>query len=232
MPAFGKIKINIAAASDMKFALDELKARFEEINPDIILGITIGSSGKFFEQIKNNAPFDIFFSADIEFPKKLKDAGIGAEVVPYAIGQLVLWSMKDKTIELQELKNPEYKTIAIANPKHAPYGNRAVEALKKIGIYDLLKDRLVLGENISQTAQFVEVGAASAGIVALSIVMAPNLKGKGTYKIIPDKLYPPLVQGFILLKKDNKSALKFTVYMQSEKAKIILTKYGFLSPGI
>lgn len=225
--AFEKRKVNIAAASDMKFALDELKTNFELANPNVELGITMGSSGKFFEQISNGAPFDLFFSADIEFPKKLIAAGFGTEVTPYAIGKIVLWSIKYKLFELEDLKNSKLKKIAIANPMHAPYGARAMEALKKMGVYDSIKDRLVLGENISQTAQFVEVGAADAGIVALSIVMSPNLKGKGTYKIISDKLYSPLVQGFILLQKGNIAAANFATYMKSEKAKEILRKYGF-----
>jgi molybdate transport system substrate-binding protein len=228
--ASDKIQINIAAASDMKFALEELKTKFEETTPNTNVGLTMGSSGKFFEQISNGAPFDLFFSADIEFPKKLKSAGIGSDVISYAFGRIAVWTLKNKAIEITELKNIVYKKIAIANPMHAPYGNRAIEALKKIGIHETIKDRLVLGENVSQAAQFVETGAADAGIVALSLVMAPNLKGKGSFTIISEKLHSPLEQGFILLKKENTAAVKFMHFMKTEEAKTILAKYGFTIP--
>jgi molybdate transport system substrate-binding protein len=225
-----KMQINIAAASDMKFALEELKAKFEETNPNTTVGLTMGSSGKFFEQITNGAPFDLFFSADIEFPKKLKAAGFGTDVTSYAFGRIVVWTLKNKAIDIAELKNSIYKKIAIANPLHAPYGIRAIEALKISGIHDAVKDRLVLGENVSQAAQFVETGAADAGIVALSLVMAPNLKGKGSYTVISEKLHSPLEQGFILLRKENSAAVKFMNFMKTEKAKMILTKHGFTIP--
>jgi molybdate transport system substrate-binding protein len=231
-PSLAKTNINIAAASDMKFALEELKNLYLKKNVEVDIGITTGSSGKFYEQIINGAPFDLFFSADIELPGKLKNSGIGDEVIPYAIGRIVLWSIKDKVLEFVDLKNPKFKKIAIANPIHAPYGERAISALKKSGIYNFVKDRLVFGENISQTAQFIETGAADIGIVAISIVMAPNLKGKGSYIIISDKLYSPLVQGFTVVKKDNKAALDFKKFMTSPMAKEILTKYGFETSGI
>lgn len=230
--ALAEKNLNIAAASDMKFSLEELKKYYVEKNIDVEIGITTGSSGKLYEQIINGAPFDLFFSADIELPNKLKSSGIGDEVIPYAIGRIVLWSLKTKIVVLNDLKNPRFKKIAIANPTHSPYGERAIHALKKSGIYDFIKDRLVFGENISQTAQFVETGAADIGIVARSIVMAPNLKGKGTYVVISDKLHMPLMQGFILLKKNNRPAFDFKNFMTSNKAKEILKKHGFETSGI
>lgn len=231
LTAFGseQQQVSIAAASDMKFALDELVKTFKDIHSEVKIGITSGSSGKFFEQISHGAPFDLFFSADISLPKKLQTLRLGSEIIPYGVGQIVLWSDQYQISKIEDLKVAKFKKIAIANPTHAPYGARAIEALKKSGLYESIKDRLVFGENVSQAAQFVETGAADVGILALSIVMAPNFKDKGNFKIISKDLYSQMDQGLIILKNKNKAAVEFANFIKSNQAKIILKKYGFQS---
>ena len=230
--AFSKTIVSIAAASDMKFAFDDLKKEFEKENSDSEISLTFGSSGKFYEQIKNGAPFDLFFSADIDLPNKLHLSGIGSGVSSYAIGKIVVWSTKYKDVKIDELSDLKFKNIAIANPEHAPYGKKAQEALMKLNLYEKIKGRLVFGENISQAAQFIETGAADVGIVALSIAMAPKLKNQGSYTLVSEKLYSPLIQGFILLKKENLSAVKFCQFIETEKAKMILSRFGFTNPTL
>ena len=225
--ALGAEKIRVAAASDLKFAMDEIVAEYKLTNPGSEVDVVAGSSGKFFEQINAGAPFDLFFSADVDFPQKLIKAGIGEDITSYAIGRIVLWSMMYSPKSLKELTQPKYKKIAIANPMHAPYGKRAEEALKNEGVLETIKERLVFGENISQTAQFVESNAADAGVVSLSLVLAPPLKGKGHFILLSEKLHFPLVQTYIIL---NSKARNFASFIQTEKAKIIIKKYGFDIP--
>ena len=227
--AIDKRHINIAAASDMKFALETLVKTYKESDSNIEIGITAGSSGKFYEQISSGAPFDLFFSADIEFPQKLKEKGFGNEIILYGSGQLVIWSMRNKITSINDLTKSEIKKISIANPRHAPYGVRTIEALQKSGIYESIKDKLVFGENVSQAAQFIETGAADIGIIALSIVLAPNFQGKGNYQIVPAHLYTPLTQGMIVINNKNSLATDFFKFMQTPKAKSILKQHGFFS---
>lgn len=230
-----KNSILIAAASDLKFALDSIVYVFETKHTGTV-AITYSSSGKLFEQIANGAPFDIFFSADIIYPNQLKEKGFGhSDVYAYGIGRIVLWSKKiDPQKEgMNSLLNPSVKKIAIANPAHAPYGKRAEEAFAYYKILETVKGKLVYGENISQTAQFVTAGAADIGIVALSLALSPNMKNEnGKYYLIPQSSHKPLVQGVIVTShaKGNDLAKTFFEFVKSETANAILLHFGFTKP--
>jgi len=226
-------KITIAAAADLKFAMDSIVTVYKAQNPGADIEVTYGSSGKFFEQISNDAPFDIFFSADIDYPNKLKDKGLTiGDIKTYGIGQIVLWSKNtDPNIEqMNTLLDASISKIAIANPDHAPYGKRAQEALLYYKLYDKVQSKLVFGENIAQTAQFVTTGAADIGIVALSLAVSPTMKNEGgKYYIIPEQSHTPLEQAYALLKhaNGNPTATKFYEFISSPTAINILKYYGF-----
>lgn len=228
-------KITIAAAADLKFAMDEIVASFKKANPVDEVDVVYGSSGMFHTQIKHGAPFDLFFSADIAFPRDLAVSGlVASEVKPYAFGRIVLWSarMDATTMTLASLTDPKITRVAIANPKHAPYGKRAEEALRAAGLWDKVEPKLVYGENIAQTAQFVQTGNAQVGIVALSLAVNPELAKKGGYWLIPEKLHGPLEQGYVITKRaaGNPLAKRFADYMGATAARTVMTKYGFVLP--
>lgn len=234
-PLWAGDKVTIAAAADLKFALDEIVSLFNKTHPDDKVETIYGSSGKFHTQIQQGAPYDLYFSADIAYPRALAAAGFAATgVKPYAIGRLVLWSplLDARKLQLADLAVPQFKRIAIANPKHAPYGKRAEEALRAAGIWEKVQDRLVFGENIAQTAQFVQTGNASIGLLALSLALNPELANKGGYALIPDNLHQPLEQGFIITRRaaGNPLATRFADYMGSPEARAIMVKYGFTLP--
>ena len=226
-------KVSIAAASDLKFALDSIILVYQKQYPSEKIQVTYGSSGKFFEQIQYDAPFDLYFSADVSYPKKLKQQGFTiSEVRTYGIGRIVIWSKKiNPNIEkMNVLLKPNLNKIAIANPDHAPYGEKAKESMQYYKIYDQVKSKFVYGENISQTAQFVQLGAADIGIVALSLALSPTMKkAGGNYYVIPEKSHQPLEQGYVVLKhaKKNQNALKFYNFIASPTAIAILTHFGF-----
>jgi len=229
--------LNVAAASDLSFAMKELAASYEK-QTGTVVKVTLGSSGNFFAQIQNGAPFDLFFSADIDYPKKLEAAGLGepGTLSQYATGKIVIWvpasSKLDVSKGLAVLTDPSVRKIAIANPKHAPYGRAAVAAMTKQGIYEKITDKLVFGENISQTAQFVESGNADVGIIALSLALAPVMADKGKYFEVPQDLYPPLDQGAIVIKASQKKeqAKQFLVYLKTPESIALLQRYGFKLP--
>lgn len=230
-------QLNVAAAADLKFAMTDLAAAYEK-QSGVKLNLTFGSSGNFFAQIQNGAPFDLFFSADSEYPHKLNVAGL---VLPnsadsYAVGKIVLWSPGVSKLDpsksgWQTLLDPAVKKIAIANPDHAPYGRAAVEALKNSGLYEKVKDKLVFGENISQAAQFVQSGNAQIGILAVSLVSSPNFAGGHTWKI-PQEQYTPLLQSYVALKSSTHrdAALAFLAFIKTPAARAIFEKYGFVNP--
>ena len=229
-------KILIAAAADLKFALDEIAAEFRKAHPDDTIEIVYGSSGKFFTQIQQDAPYDLYFSADIGFPKQLaQDDFAASEVKPYAVGRIVLWSaqMDASKLTLENLTDSSIKRIAIANPKHAPYGKRAEEALRSTGIWAAVEPKLVYGENIAHTAQFVQTGNAQIGIIALSLALNPELSKQGGHYLIPDTLHEPLEQGYIITKRaaDNALAERFSAYVNSKPAREVMTRYGFTLPA-
>lgn len=228
--------ITIAAAADLKFAMDEIVATFKAAQPDDAVEVIYGSSGKFHTQIQQGAPYDLYFSADIAYPRGLADAGLAAsEVTPYAFGRIVLWSaaLDASTMTLGSLTDPKITRVAIANPKHAPYGKRAEEALRASGLWEAVEPKLVYGENIAHTAQFVQTGNAQVGIIALALALNPALSTQGGYWLIPDTLHQPLEQGFIITRRAEGSALarRFADYMGSEPARAVMIKYGFVLPG-
>jgi molybdate transport system substrate-binding protein len=226
-------EVLVAAAADLKFAMDSLIKIFsmEPGNPTI--KTVFGSSGNFFEQISNGAPFDLFFSADLDYPRKLQDRQLTlGSPKAYGTGHIVLWSKKVDPAKagINTLLDPSLTKIAIANPAHAPYGRRAEESLRYYKLYDKIKDRLVIGENISQTAEFVNSGAADIGIIALSLALSPALRRQdGKYWLIPDGSHQPLQQGYVLLQhaKGNTGAEKFAAFMGSARAIAILHEFGF-----
>lgn len=231
--------VSVAAAADLKFALDEVAAEFQKRNPAIKVNLTYGSSGNFFSQLSNKAPFDIFFSADIEYPKKLVAVGLTVKdsEFKYAVGRIVVWVPNDSAIDVEKLgieslTQPSVKKIAIANPEHAPYGRAAEAAMKKLGVYDRVKDRLVLGENIAEAAHFVATGAADIGVIALSLAMAPEMKAKGKYWPVPLDAYPTLEQGGVILSwtKDLGATQRFKAFVTGPDGRAILKRYGFTVP--
>lgn len=229
-------KITVAAAADLKFAMDEIVTIFKKANPSEDVQVVYGSSGNFHTQIQQGAPYDVFFSADIAFPRELVKSGFAAtDATPYAVGRIVLWStsMDATKMTLASLTDPKITRIAIANPKHAPYGKRAEEALRASGLWDKVEPKLVYGENIAHTAQYVQTGNAQVGIIALSLAVNPELASKGGHALIPDTLHAPLEQGFVITKRaaGNPLAKRFTDYMGSKPARAVMTKYGFVLPG-
>jgi molybdate transport system substrate-binding protein len=233
----GAGEINIAAAADLTFAFKDVAAQFEKQTGDQIR-LTYGSSGNFFAQIQNGAPFDLFFSADIGYPQKLETAGLAESgtIYEYASGKLVIWvphaSKLDLSRGLATLLDPSIRKIAIANPQHAPYGVAAVAAMRHDGIYDKVKNKLVLGENISQTAQFVESGNADVGLLALSLAVAPAMKGSGRYIEIPPDDYPPIIQAAVILKSSRNKELadQFLKFLKEPATVALMERYGFSIP--
>jgi molybdate transport system substrate-binding protein len=201
--------------------------------------LTLGSSGNFYAQIQNGAPFDLYFSADIAYPRKLEEAGltVPGSLYQYAVGRIVLWTGHESRIDVtkgfEALREPTVKKIAIANPKHAPYGRAAVAAMEYYKVYDQVKDRLILGENISQAAQFIESGACDIGIIALSLAIAPAMKSKGTYWEVPAEAHPSLDQGAVILKssKQQEPAKQFLAVFKGAQGQEIMKRYGFALPN-
>jgi len=226
----------IAAASDMRYAMTQLVAQYQSQYPQDVLKMVYGSSGKFHAQIVNGAPFDLFFSADISYPEMLQKQGLTASpVYPYAVGRIALWSATRAAdqLKLRDLLADDIKKIAIANPLHAPYGQRAKEALQQAGIWERVKPKLVYGENISHTAQLVASGAADIGIIALSLAMSPALQKLGGYSLIPKRLHKPLLQGFVITShgRENPAAKRFAAFIRSADSLLILKSFGFALPA-
>jgi molybdate transport system substrate-binding protein len=230
--------LRVAAASDLQLAMGELGGRFEK-KSGIKVAVTYGSSGNFRAQIQNGAPFDLFFSADVQYPQQLVATGLadGQSLFVYAEGHLVLWAPAGANLRFAErgfeaLKDPRIEKIAIANPEHAPYGRAAVVALQKAGRYEQVKSKLVFGENISQAAQFVQSGSAQVGIIALSLTFAESMKG-GERWDIPADLYPPIQQAAVVIDASpNKAAARaFLKFVKSEEGRAVLSKCGLTSSG-
>ncbi len=227
-------EITVAAAADLQFALKDVTVRFEQQTGNKVT-LIFGSSGNFFSQIQNGAPFDVFFSADLDYPKKLEAAGLAEPntLYQYATGKIVLWVSNDSKLDLSKglavLLDPSVKKIAIANPAHAPYGRAAMAALEHEKLSGTLKDKFVLGENVSQTAQFVESGSADAGIIALSLAVAPAMKEKGRYVEVPADFYPALQQGCVVLASSKKKAvaLAFVEFLKKPETVELLKHSGF-----
>ena len=228
-------RLSIAAAADLKFAMASLITAFGKDHPADTIEATYGSSGAFSAQIRQGAPFDLFFSADKSYPEKLVQDGLAASPVkPYAKGRLVLWSAnRDASrMTLADLADPTIRRIAIANPKHAPYGRCAEEVLRKAGLWSKVEPRLVYGENIAQTAQLVATGNADVGLIALSLASQPELARQGGYLLIPENLHAPLEQGFVITShgKDKPLAAAFAAFVDTPAAHEVLKHHGFALP--
>ena len=229
-------KVNVAAAANLRYVLEEIKTAYLIQYPKAKVNLTFGASGMLVQQIQNGASFDFFMAADNEFPLKLKEKGLTTGAMStYAFGKLAIYST---TLDVEKpglgvLRNQSVKKIAIANPETAPYGERSIELLKSQKLYDLLKSKIVIGENISQTAQFAFTGNVEIGFIALSLAMAPEMKGKGNCYIIPQNLYKPIEQGCILIKTPvlNTEAYRFRKFVLSATTKGIWEKFGYSVPG-
>jgi molybdate transport system substrate-binding protein len=231
----------VAAASDLSFPIKEIISQFEQ-NTHNSVKLSLGSSGNFRAQIPNGAPFDVFLSADVDYVRQLEKAGFVEpdSVFIYAAGRIVIWVPNGSPIDVQKLGiqallAPAAKRIAIANPDIAPYGRAAVAALRHYNIYDRVSPRLVLGENIAQTAQFVSTGAADIGIIAHSSALADPMRSAGKYWEIPADAYPRLDQGMAILKQARKAghlevARAFYEWFRNDASRAILKKYGFSLP--
>src|SRR5882724_3460232 len=227
-------EITVAAAADLQFALKDVSTRFEKQTGNKV-NLIFGSSGNFFSQIQNGAPFDVFFSADLDYPRKLEAAGQAEPntLYQYATGKVVLWVRTDSKLDLSKglavLLDPSINKISIANPAHAPYGRAAMAALDHEKLSERLKDKFVLGENVSQAAQFIDSGSAEVGIIAMSLAVAPAMKEKGRYVEIPAEFYPPLQQGCVVLASSKKkvTALAFVEFLKKPEIADLLKTFGF-----
>lgn len=231
-------EIRVAAAADLKFALEDLGAQFEKQTGGKI-NVSYGSSGNFFAQIQNGAPFDVLLSADIDYPRELEVANLAepGTLYEYAVGRIVIWMPADARPDLAKLGwkallEPGVERIAIANPEHAPYGRAAVAALRNAGIYEQVRRKLVYGENIAQAAQFVASGNAQAGILALSLASSPPMRD-GKRWDIPANMHSPIEQGAVILKgaKSKEGARDFLAFLKSDAGRKILESYGFTLPA-
>jgi len=232
-------KLTIAVAASLKPAIDELVADYESANPGEEVRVIYGASGTLYAQIKNGAPFDLFLSADTDYPKQIVAAKLADEsdLFSYATGRLVVWVHKDSPIDLERLGfaallDPSVRKIAIANPKLAPYGKAAEQAISRAGLIEQVKSRFVLGENIAQTAQYMESGAAEIGLIAQSLAMTPKMEEKGRTWVVPGDMHELIVQsGAILAHTKRRDAAKlFRDYLLSANGQAILAKQGFASP--
>ena len=228
--------LTIAAASDLKFAMTEIVSNFKAIHPVDRIEVIYGSSGQMCTQILQGAPYDLFFSADKVYPQQLIAEGAAqAPLHPYAVGRIVLWSatVDASRLKLSDLAGIAFKRVAIANPKHAPYGQKAEQALRSTGVWSQVEPKLVFGENIAQTAQFVATRNADVGVIALSLALSPEFAAKGKYALIPDSLHGPLDQAFAVTRRarSNKLAQLFATFMEQSAARRVMLKYGFALPG-
>jgi molybdate transport system substrate-binding protein len=230
-------EINVAAASDLTDPLREIAANFQKKSGTQVK-ISFGSSGNLSAQIANGAPFDVFFSADIAYPRKLEADGLAepGSIYQYAVGRIVLWAPKNAKVDVSRgmscLTDPEVKRIAIANPAHAPYGRAAVTAMTTAQVYSMVKEKLVTGENVAEAALFVDSENAQVGIIALSLALSPKLREKGRYWEVPLESYPRIEQGVTIVKSShNKEVAKaFLDYVRSPEGASILKRYGFFLP--
>jgi len=232
--------LRVAAAADLKVAFADIVDAFQQQNPDFKIEFIYGSSGNFYSQLSNRAPFDLFLSADLDYPRRLVEQGLAApnSEFSYAVGRLVVWVRNASPIAVEKLGieallDRSVRKIAIANPLHAPYGRAAEAAMKNLGIHENVKDKLVYGENIIQTAQFVESGAADIGLISHSLAAAAPLRDKGRSWEVPADSYASLEQGGVILSwaQDRQMAGALRRFILSDAGREILHRYGFRSPG-
>lgn len=234
----GDTILTVAAAANLKAAAQELSRAFEAERPGVQVALTFGASGTFLAQLQNGAPFDVFLSADREYPDKVVAEGLGAasDERVYAVGKLVIWVPRSSTLEVEKrglsaLADPAVKRIAMANPAVAPFGRAAEAALRAAGILDAVKDRLVLGTSVAQAAQFATTGAADAALLPLSLTFDPGLAA-GRAVPVPGALHPRIEQSGIVLSRARDPALAraFLAFLTGEKGRAILVRYGYGLP--
>ncbi len=235
-PVVSAQSLTVAVAANVKYAFDELAVEFKKESGIDVQGV-FGSAGKITAQVKNGAPFDAFLSADTEFPDALFKEGLATSASKvYAYGVLVLWTKKELDLSkgVAIVNDPAVQKVAIANPKLAPYGRAAVKALESAGLSKAVEAKLVYGESITQTAQFVDSGAADIGFVAKSLVVAPETAGKGKWVEVPKTSYDAIAQGVVVLKHgaetQPEAAKKFVDFLFTAKARAIFEKYGYILP--
>lgn len=231
-------EVTVAAASDLQYALKEIAAEYEKQHKGTTVQLIFGSSGKFYNQIVNGAPFDLYFSADMGFVQKLYEAKhISTAPKPYAVGRIGLWTTQKSGVDvsrgMEAFKDLKVKKVAIANWHHAPYGVAAKEALEHYGLFDSVSPKFVMGENISQTAHFATSGAAEIGLIALSLAKAEELQKNGVFFLLPEESHNRILQGYGVVKRsgsDPKAVMDFYRYVESPTALVIFKKYGFVLP--
>jgi molybdate transport system substrate-binding protein len=228
--------LSVAAAANLKPAMEELGKAFEVARPGVEVAITTGASGAFFAQIANGAPFDLFFSADRDYPQRLVAAGLGGPEVVYAVGKLVVWTPPGSPVDvggagLRALADRAVRKIAVANPAIAPYGRAAVAALEAEGIHAAVKDRLVFGQSVAQAAQFAASGAADAALIPLSLALTPALAAGKAAPVAPAS-YPRLEQSALVLAgaADRPLAEAFLAFVTGEAGRAILLRSGYDAP--
>ena len=230
------VTARVVAASDLKFALADIAERYGQESGHAVQ-LTLGSSGSFARQIRQGLPADLFMSADENYVYELADAGLTRDRgVSYALGRIALFAGHGSQVSLEALLSNSHgatkpvRHFAIANPLHAPYGRAAQQALQRLGLWESLKQKLVLGENISQATQFLTTGSADVGITAYSLAISPEVAAHGRYVLVPDTLHEPLRQRMVLLQAGDPRAAAFYAYLQSPPARAILHRYGFVTP--
>ncbi|HVZ56747.1 MAG TPA: molybdate ABC transporter substrate-binding protein [Chitinophagaceae bacterium] len=225
--------ITVAVAANLQFVINELKADFERSRPGRVrVSVVLGASGNLTTQIRQGAPFDLFISADTRYPASLYRDGLTADSPRvYCRGLLVLWTARTDLAlsrDLHVLVRPEIRKIALANPRLAPYGEAAEQTLRKAGLFDQVRTKLVYGESIAQTSQFIYSRAADAGFTAKSVVIAGPWKDRGSWIEVDPASYAPIEQAAVLLRSNRTEASAFYHYLFSEPARMILRKYGYL----
>jgi molybdate transport system substrate-binding protein len=230
--------VSVAAAANLTFALHALDDEFKKEEPDVAVTAATGASGDLVAQIEHGAPYDVFLSADLHFAQVLTRAGAAdpKSLSVFAVGRLVLWTTKPG-VPLDDVaatvRAPSVQRLAIGNTQAAPYGRAARQAMEKLGAWADAQPKLVVGESISQTTQFVETGNADAGFVALSVVLSPRLKGKGRWMEVPSSVYDPLEQGAVITRHGarNPASKRFVDFLHGPAARKILREFGYMTPG-
>lgn len=223
-------EVHVAVAANFTKPMEQLKREFEKISPHTVI-ISFGSSGKLYSQIKNGAPYEILLSADRERPERLVTEGeaVSDSLFTYAIGKLVLWSQQAHLVDKagKILSSGQFQYVAIANPQLAPYGTAAQQVMKKLGVWETLKSKIVQGENTTQTYQFVATGSAELGFIAWS-----QYQGNGSYWLVPQEKYQPIEQGAVLLKigANRPAAQNFMAFLQTPVAHSVIAKFGYVVP--
>ena len=238
-PAAPERAVAVAVAANLKPAFEEIAARFQAAHPGVAVRATFGASGNFFAQLANGAPFDLFLSADAEFPAKIVEKGLAdGKAFTYACGKLVVWVPKGSTVDLEgqglaALAGPAVKKIAIASPELAPYGRAAKAALERAGLYHALKDRIVTGQNVSQAAQFVQSGNAQAGFLPLSLARTPPLSDEGRAWLVPPSSHARIEQAGVVLAAAKEPALAraLAAFLAGDAAREVLERFGYDLPA-